>query len=269
MFYEGTEKRLFICVKAFNLLTFPDCFWKQLVARSGADILSSISTPSVKAYLLSESSLFVWEDKLLLITCGNTQLVKAALFIQQHISKQHITTLIFQRHQALKPHLQSTSFQQDTLLLEKQFHGQKRHWGGDYQGDLFIFGETPQDSMPTQCIYMFHGLNGTFSQQLQDGHINKQMILETLKLTHYFDDLLIDHFSFNPRGYSLNAVRGKDYLAIHITPEQLSTYLSIESSFKQTLCVDFIQHLQQLLQPKKFKQMTFKNLNQQLAVDIC
>lgn len=268
MFYEGTEKRLLICVKKLNLLSFPDCFWQQLVAQSGAEILSSTHNKTLKAYLLSESSLFIWQDKLLVITCGNTQLVKAALFIQQRISKQQISTLIFQRHQALKPHLQSTNFQQDTLLLEKQFNGKKQHWRGDYQGDLFVFGKITKDSMPTQNIYMLHGLTGEFAQQLQTCYINKQAILNKLKLTDYFSGWLIDHFSFNPKGYSLNAIRGKDYLTIHITPEQLSTYLSIETSLDKIQCADFITYLQELLSPKQIKQMIFQPSQQQLNISV-
>lgn len=55
MFYEGTEKRLLISVKQLDLLAFPNSFWQQLVAQAGAQILSYIETPQLRAYLLSES----------------------------------------------------------------------------------------------------------------------------------------------------------------------------------------------------------------------
>ena len=266
MFYEGTEKRLLICTKSLNLFDFDDQFWQQLVANCGAEILSKIQNSQLKAYLLSESSLFVWQDKLLLITCGNTQLVKAALFIQQKFTKQQISTLIFQRHQALKPQLQSSNFQQDTLLLEKQFTGQQQHWKDGYQGDLFVFGEISEKRVTTQSIYMLHGLNGKLATQLQTETLDKQQILEKLKLEIFFDDLVIDHFSFVPKGYSLNAICGEDYLAIHLTPEQLSTYLSVETSLPAQQCADFIAYLKQLFLPNNIKQLHFKSDSKQLNI---
>jgi len=268
MFYEGTEKRLLICIKDLNLLDFEEAFWHQLVNNAGAEILSSIQNLTTKAYLLSESSLFVWEDKLLLITCGNTKLVNAALFIQKQLGKQQITTLMFQRHQALKPHLQSTNFQQDTFLLEKLFNGQKQHWRDDYQGDLFIFGDITKNTIPTQHIYMLHGLRGDFADNLQQNSVSKTTLLETLKFERFFSGLTIDHFSFNPKGYSLNALCGQDYLTIHLTPEKMSTYLSIETSFSNNQCIDFIKHLEKIFLPEQNKKMHFKTTKTALDISL-
>ena len=268
MFYEGTEKRLLICTKELNLLTLAEDFWHQLVAQSGAEILSSIQNSTIKAYLLSESSLFIWQDKLLLITCGHTKLVNAALFIQKQFEKQQITTLLFQRHQALKPHLQASSFKQDTLLLEKLFNGQQKHWRDDYQGDLFLFGDITRNTMPTQSIYMLHGLRGSLAEDLQQKTLSKITILESLQLEVFFNGLTIDHFSFNPKGYSLNALYGEDYLTIHLTPEKLSTYLSIETSFSEKKCTHFIRHLHELFSPQRSKKMHFNTTEKQLDISL-
>jgi len=266
VFYEGTEKRLFICTKDLNLLTLKQSFWHDLVSYAGAEIISNINNYHVSAYLLSESSLFIWEDKLLLITCGNTQLVKAALFIQQQLTKQKISTLIFQRHQALKPQLQATNFQQDRILLEKQFNGHLQHCRDNYQGDLFVFGEISTHTIPTQGIYMLHGLRGEFAESLQGKHMDKASILKRLKFTDFFDSLTIDHFSFKPKGYSLNAINQQNYLTIHLTPEKLSTYLSIETSLTESQCAPFIKHLEALFLPISLKRIQFKTDNQQLTI---
>ena len=268
MFYEGTEKRLLICTKTLNLFHFEDTFWQELVAHSGAEILSRISNSTLKAYLLSESSLFIWRDKLLLITCGNTQLVKAALFIQQRFTKQQINTLIFQRHQSLKPQLQNSTFQQDCLLLDETFNGQQQHWRDDYQGDLFAFGKITSNTITTQSIYMLHGLRGELADKLQKQTLSKEFILEKLKLKTFFNDLLIDHFSFNPKGYSLNAICGENYLAIHLTPEKWSTYLSIETSFSVIQCSEFISYIKKIFLPEKTKKMHFKPTTQGLEIII-
>lgn len=268
MFYEGTEKRLLVCTKNLDLLTNPESFWHQLVAQSGAEILSSIQNSNVKAYLLSESSLFIWCDKLLLITCGNTKLINAALFIQKQFGKQQITNLIFQRHHALKPHLQLSNFEQDSLQLERLFNGKKLQWRDDYQGDLFLFGDITKKTMPTQVIYMLHGLRGDFAEDLQKNTLDKSIILKKLKLRSFFTSLTIDHFSFSPKGYSLNALCEKDYLTIHLTPERLSTYLSIETSFSESKCTTFIHHLQQIFAPVRSKKMYFTPSEKKLNINL-
>jgi len=266
MFYEGTEKRLLISTQNLNLFDLNESFWQQLVADADAEILSSIENSNVKAYLLSESSLFIWKHTLLLITCGNTQLVKAALFVQQQLTKAQIKTLIFQRHQALKPLLQVSSFEQDTCLLKDQFNGQQQHWRGSYQGDLFIFGQVCSSKLTNHSIYMLHGLHGRFSEELQTQGLNKHSILAKLQLHRFFSNLLVDHFSFSPKGYSLNAISDKHYITLHLTPELLSTYLSVESSFPDSLICGFIKHLQHLFSPLQTKQMHFKIQNKGLTI---
>lgn len=268
MFYEGTEKRLLACIKQVNLLKLPDSFWKQLVEQAGATILSKVNNQELQAYLLSESSLFVWSNKLLLVTCGNTKLIKAALFLQKSFSKQQITTLLFQRHQALKPQLQSSSFEQDSQLLRAQFNGQQLHWRDNYQGDLFLFGEIKNSNIPTKNIYMLHGLSGQFSDLLQQGKPTKAEILDKLRLRDYFDKLSCDHHHFSPKGYSLNAICGQDYLTIHLTPEKLSTYLSIETSYTGQQCAAFLKHLDDLFAPEQSKQLSFTVIDQELEIQV-
>ena len=51
--------------------------WREIVAASRASVLSRMSNDACDAYLLSESSLFVFERRMLMITCGQTRLVDA------------------------------------------------------------------------------------------------------------------------------------------------------------------------------------------------
>jgi len=257
MFYEGTEKRLEICVKQFNLLAFTDDFWQKMVQQADAFILSEIKNGQLKAYLLSESSLFIWQDRLLLITCGNTHLVKAAQFFQNRIGREHIQSLLFHRHQAQLPDLQKSSFAQDTVLLKTHLQGETKHWRGNYRGDLFIFGEAARGAVKSRQILMLHGLCGAFASSLQSGAAGEEIIGSTLAVLRFFPCLQIDQFTFSPKGYSLNAIAGEDYLTIHITPEKLSTYLSLESSFATQEIDPFIEHLHSLFQPQQSNLMSF------------
>ncbi|WP_019617153.1 hypothetical protein [Psychromonas ossibalaenae] len=258
MFYEGTEKRLEITLKQTDLLQFPDSFWQEMVKQAGALILSKIENIQVKAYLLSESSLFIWKNKLLLITCGNTHLVKAAQFFQKEIRKENIQSLLFHRHQPHQPDLQATNFNQDVSILNSHLQGSTKHWRGKYQGDLFLFGEATHGPANTKQILMCHGLSGSFSDSLQAGTVSTEQIESTLALLAFFPQLQIDQFTFTPKGYSLNAINEEHYLTVHITPETLSTYFSLESSFDNQLMQPFIGHLSALFRPSQSHLMSFK-----------
>ena len=257
MFYEGTEKRLEIIVDRTDLLHFSELFWQEMIAQAGAYILSKIENKKVRAYLLSESSLFIWKNRFLLITCGNTHLVGAAQFFQKKIAKEQIQSLLFHRHQAIQPELQNSSFEQDNVVLNKNLQGNTQHWQGEYQGDLFFFGELNQHNLNNKQVLMLHGLTSKFAQTLHSGNTSTKQIESQLALAKFFPQLLIDQFTFTPKGYSLNAIVDHDYLTIHITPEKLSTYLSLESSLNNQLVQPYINYLIRLFMPLNRQLMSF------------
>jgi S-adenosylmethionine decarboxylase len=80
LFFEGSEKKIEIIFKpsAPNLRALGKPFWEDVVWASGAKILSQVSNEHMDAYLLSESSLFVYDRYLVMITCGRTRLIQAA-----------------------------------------------------------------------------------------------------------------------------------------------------------------------------------------------
>src|SRR5690242_19161328 len=79
MFFEGPEKKVEIALAPGqpSLRARGLDYWKDIVARSRAQILSSVSNDQMDAHLLSESSLFVTDTWLTMITCGRTDLVAA------------------------------------------------------------------------------------------------------------------------------------------------------------------------------------------------
>ncbi|PKF63035.1 S-adenosylmethionine decarboxylase [Psychromonas sp. psych-6C06] len=264
MFYEGSEKRLEITT-TLNLLNFEPSFWHSLVEQAGAYIISEIKNEQLTAFLLSESSLFVWKHKLLLITCGETHLLQAALFFQKKVARKDITSLLFQRHQGTYPERQKSSFQQDSLKLQQHLNGDSRHWRENYCGDIFLFGNN-QHHIATKNILMLHQLTGDFFEQLRSGKITKEKIIEQLKLNEYFSEFNVDHYCFEPKGYSLNAISGEDYFTLHITPEKLSSYISFESSLSTAKTSAFHRLLLSLCQPKRSYLMTFTPTKESLSI---
>ena len=77
MFFEGSEKKAEIWIEPSmaSLRALPQSFWIKMVRLAKADILSQISNDQCDAYLLSESSLFVWDHKVVILTCGLSTLI--------------------------------------------------------------------------------------------------------------------------------------------------------------------------------------------------
>lgn len=265
MFYEGSEKRLEITTTS-DLLAFNDDFWESMVKQAGASIISRVENNQLKAFLLSESSLFVWKHRLLLITCGETHLLHASLFFQKSVQRSEITSLLFQRHQAKHPERQRSNFQQDSLHLQKKLKGDSHHWSEGYCGDIFLFGNNQQNN-PTKNIFMSHDLGGVFFEQLQRSKVDVENIASQLQLSTYFDAFTIDQYSFEPKGYSLNAIDGARYFTLHITPEKLSSYISFESNLLTDEVRKFHDSLIALFQPKRAYLMEFKPSLTTLAID--
>ena len=110
--FEGPEKKLEIILNSpcSNLRSNQDGRWERVVNASRSHIISSISAEGVDAYLLSESSLFVWEDRILMITCGKTTLVNAVPEILRLTGRRNVARVFYERKNMLYPDQQSTQF---------------------------------------------------------------------------------------------------------------------------------------------------------------
>lgn len=84
--FEGPEKLLEVwfspsadnlhnCSEKNGLKSVSSKTWETMLDLVNCKVLSVIESPDVDAYLLSESSMFVWPHKLILKTCGTTTLL--------------------------------------------------------------------------------------------------------------------------------------------------------------------------------------------------
>ncbi|KAF7596614.1 spermidine resistance protein [Aspergillus hancockii] len=83
--FEGPEKLLEVWFapsatelgssQPTGLKAVPEEIWKDMLDLVNCQVLSIVSSEDVDAYLLSESSMFVWPHKLILKTCGTTTLL--------------------------------------------------------------------------------------------------------------------------------------------------------------------------------------------------
>lgn len=236
MFFEGSEKKIEILFKdsAPALRSLGDAFWDEVVTAAGAQILSKISNDTTNAYLLSESSLFVYDRHLVMITCGRTKLIQSVKKILSQIKPVHIRGFFYERKHEVFPQFQPSHFFDDILRLNKWFTGEAMRFGTEDDHHLFLFS-TNQPLLPDTHDYtmevLMHGVRSTNIELFQKENLPKAgtPVHELTKLDSLVRGQIDDHV-FDPCGYSLNAIDGPHYYTIHVTPEKMGNYTSFETN---------------------------------------
>ena len=261
MFFEGPEKKIEIGVgtKGPNLCELGPSFWAERVQEAGAVILSTISNRELVAHLLSESSLFVYPHRVVMITCGRTNLAAAAETMLRAWSKD-VDFFIYERKNEHFPEYQPTSFLNDAQRLANLRPAQGQRFGSADGHRIQILSSTdtqqPDPEERTLEVLM-HGIHpeaaAMFGRERARGPR-----FEAFKAL--FQDFIVDEHWFEPTGYSLNAIRGPHYLTIHVTPEQIASYVSFETNlpFGES-AQPWVQRVRDVFAPQALDVMTFSS----------
>jgi S-adenosylmethionine decarboxylase len=236
LFFEGSEKKIEIIFKpsAPNLRSFDQAFWEDVVWAAGAKILSKVSNEHLDAYLLSESSLFVYEKYVVMITCGRTRLIQAVKKILSQVKPAHVDAFFYERKNEVFAKYQSTDFFEDVRKLNKWFKGgQAMRFGQEAEHHLFLFASSGEYKPATDDHTMEVLMHGVRSQRIDMFRSeNVPMARNEFRAMTQVDSLVrgqIDDHIFQPVGYSLNAIDGPYYYTIHVTPEKIGNYTSFET----------------------------------------
>lgn len=232
MFFEGSEKKieLHMSRSAVSLRSLPKDFWLQALAEAGAEILSVLSNQHCDAYVLSESSLFVWERKLLLITCGNTRLVDAATYMITQLGTTFISSLSYQRKSEFLSYLQASRFEDDIEQLKGHIPGIAYRVGHLDNHHHYLFCSQPtQDRNSGASLLMYH-IKGEVAEYLRSDKQSSEQIRCLLQLERLLPQFQFDDYLFKPCGYSVNGMFEDRFITIHITPQERSSYVSIETN---------------------------------------
>lgn len=235
MFFEGSEKKVEIITdpEGGSLRALGKIFWSDVVAKARAEIIDTLSNEHCDAYLLSESSLFVWHDRFLMLTCGTTTLVDATLHFLDHFPLEQILFASFQRKNEYQSHLQKTSFQEDINRLGQRLKGCAFRLGHLDSHHNYVFHlDTPYEPATddhTSELLMYH-IKGDNADYLRDKRQSIKGIRHLLKLDTILPGFELSDWLFEPFGYSLNAIKGDRYATFHITPQEDSSYVSFETN---------------------------------------
>lgn len=235
MIFEGSEKKLEVVVKPGtpSLRQWPRETWEKIVAAAKAQILSQVSSSELDAYLLSESSLFVWDERFTMITCGTTTLVEAAVETFKKLTSAEIDCVIYERKNEYFPQLQHTDFYDDIKKIHAHIPGRAFRLGNADEHHLFIFhSDRPYKPAQTDRTLevLMYDLRGVAKDTFKRTNATVEEIREATRVHQILKGYEVDDFAFKPYGYSLNAVKGPYYFTIHVTPQEESPYVSFETN---------------------------------------
>ena len=264
-FFEGAEKKVEIVVSkdVDTLLNWPSQRYAAMLLPSGASILSEIKNSRLKALLLSESGMFVWNDRILLLTCGQTRLIESVLHFVKEVGAEHIKSLIFQRKNEYLSHLQPSDFYSDVEKMRTLIDGKALRFGKVHGHHNLLFHSNkpfhPDENDATTELLMYD-LNQGFANFLTRPDIRPEEIRSHFLFEGALGDFSVDDFCFSPYGYSLNAIKDENYYTIHITPQGLSSYASFETNIPIDASIEKVfHHLLDIFNPNSFDLMTFNN----------
>lgn len=264
--FEGAEKKLELVVRdGVSLLKWPEERFYELVRAANTQILSKIENEECRAYLLSESSLFVRDDRFTMITCGGTTLVDAAVQAASYLSPDDIETLVFERKNEYFPQYQKTDFFTDMKKLNSYLKGKAYRFGDTDEHHLFLFQSDksykPRKDDTTLEILMY-GLQGKARETFNKVGQTTEAIREITGVHKLFGDFLVDDYAFTPIGYSLNAIKGTQYYTIHVTPQDASPYASFETNVtSRSEILKTVNTVLEVFRPSSFDLVYFNTRN--------
>lgn len=258
--FEGPEKKLEVILfrERKGLRSNADGRWSRVVAASRADILSRVSTETMDAYLLSESSLFVWDDRVLMITCGRTTLVRAVPEIVRIVGMENVAFVFYEQKNFLFPERQPSDFEHDVETLSRLFPGKYYKLGPGNFDHVNVFywshaSEMPEGDATLQIL--MHKMSPETLAPFRGGPdaatpeaVDRRTGLDGL----YARPMRRDGYLFEPCGYSLNAVAGNDYFTVHVTPQSAGSYVSFETNIFEPDFSDTIRRVVEMFRPGRF-----------------
>lgn len=268
MIFEGSEKKVEVVVSDNlpSLRSLGKDFWSGIVDKAEAKILSTISSEACDAYLLSESSLFVWDTCFTMITCGRTTLINAVGAFSEAMGNESIQSLIFERKNEYFPRHQKTDFYEDARQLNKIFPGKAFRFGQADDHHLYIYHlGKPYKPSADDCTLeiLMYDLQGAGKEVFACENQTVESIRDKAGVHAIFEGFEVDDFAFDPCGYSLNALKGKDYYTIHVTPEEQGSYVSFETNYNLAYGIKTTLHrVLEVFQPNAFDVIVFRPKNQ-------
>ena len=263
--FEGPEKKVELVLRKGlkPLRSFGDERWTTVIESAKTKALSKIGNDQFDAYLLSESSLFVFDDKVVMITCGRTNLVAGVFAMLDFIDKDDVDLFIYERKNHNFPSLQPTDFSDDVAALNEVFPGTALCLG-DLKGEHIALFHMDKEYHPKGTDHTLELLFNDIDEEARDlfcsGPTHRLESINETEIGDILPGFEIDEFLFEPMGYSMNAIRGQEYYTIHVTPQKIGSFVSFETNhtFGDDLS-ETVKRVTNIFRPASFNLLFFCN----------
>ncbi|CAG9467174.1 unnamed protein product [Pedinophyceae sp. YPF-701] len=251
--FEGSEKRVELdfdaASEAGSLRAIPRSDLDAMLRLAACEIVSLRQNDEFDAYVLSESSLFIYPTKMVLKTCGTTRLLNAVPRMIELAAARglEVVRCKYSRASFLFPDNQPAIYQNwddEVAFLDAQFaafpHGAHTYVMGDaahgLQWHVYVAdveGEAPphrQHSIPFKLEICMTELDEAKAAQFYRtaDFVSAPATTEATGIRSVFPRATIDDYVFEPCGYSMNGLEGGTFSTIHVTPEPECSYASLE-----------------------------------------
>lgn len=278
--FEGPEKTLEVCF----LPGVGDPRGCRGLARGQLDtilvearctILSRMSNAHLDAYVLSESSLFVYAHKVVVKTCGRTTLLRCLRKLVEEATSTlglQLEWVGYSRKNYCFPDDQPAPhgcFEDELRYLkahqgdaEKVFDG-SGYVLGPLTGDHWFVYVSDQCERPassaterTVNIMMFdlpEEVRRHFHLQPDEEDLKEagQEMTARSGLRALIPGKHVDDHAFAPCGYSMNALSFESYTTVHVTPEASCSYASFETNTALKSYGSLVKNVLAVFRPKR------------------
>lgn len=264
------------CHQVCDLRKIQRAAWESLLKFARCQILSMRRSDHFDGYVLSESSMFVYRDRIILKTCGQTTLlncIEPLLYLAREIAGfDEILDVFYSRKNFMRPELQDkshSSFDQEIEILDAEFELGSAYCMGKLNRDCWYLytlhperGVTCADqTLELIMVDLDDKMMSVFTRQCSS---SAREATQKSGIDRLLPHMQVDDFLFEPCGYSMNGfVRGGYYVTIHVTPEMDFSYVSFETNFPQVSYRELIGRVLQMFAPAKFMMTIFANESSQ------
>jgi S-adenosylmethionine decarboxylase len=283
--FEGPEKRLEVIFKSTTnrspsqgLRQLNKEQWQEMLTLAKCTILSHSKNEFFDAFVLSESSLFVYPSKIMIKTCGTTTLLNCISKLLQFASnfELEVETVIYSRKNFVFPQEQifpHGDWNAEVAYLNSMFEGTayvlgpltEEHWYlyvADYSNASSSSSSAPQQHKHSR--YTLEMMMHRLDHGVCDSFYRKDTTGDTDKYPGMADIIprsLTDEFNFTPCGYSMNGLNKESLYTIHVTPEYHCSYASYETNISLPCYKNMIQYVLSLFKPGMVTLTFFVNNN--------
>lgn len=260
MSFENAEKKIEITFKqgSKSLKILPKAFWDTLAAKAKVRILSSVNSPLCDSYLLSESSLFVFPQKLLLITSGQGSLLGMVEHVLSHFKLEEVDAFFYE----VKGESYQNDFLKEAFALSQLIPGTLMNLGDrdSDQVSLFYLDRPSAHIKNSEATFeiLIHELDPIFQEVFAlDKASARKWLSEGSGFKSFFESFDVQDFSFQPFGYSLNAIKGDKYFTFHVSPHERGSFASLETNFVEIGAEKLLEASYSLFKPRSLQLVSY------------